>query len=110
MLLSISLALAAGIKSQSDQIPVCPLLQPSDHLGAGMNTDSVILSSGKGDGETQGRPHVCLTSFVHMPLSTQALPACGIPGMRTPWTLSFAGFDVMFNEIARCFLTTSLSR
>ena len=30
-------------------------------------------------------------------------PACGIPVMRTPWTFSFAGFDVMFNEAARCF-------
>lgn len=75
-----------------------------------MNTDSVIHSSGKGDGETKGGPHVCLTSFIHTPLSTQALPARGIPVMRTPWTFSFAGFDVMFNEAARCFLTTSLSR
>ena len=38
-----------------------------------MNTDLVIHGSGKGDGETKGELPVCLTSFTHMPLSTQAL-------------------------------------
>ena len=69
--------MAAAIKSQSGQTPVCVLLEPGDRQGAGMNTDPVTHGSGRGEGGTKGELHACLTSFTHMPSSTQALPHWG---------------------------------